>query len=150
MCRPQKSVMLICLKRTTAMVLWIALTSCFEYAQEKMGPDSPAADSVLGLSKRVAELSGLVQKLQARVDDLEEKLRSANLPAATALAPPKSTEPSQSEAKPAGDQQPRPGAAAELNVLRGTMVNFLLDGYYGYYRTSIIHSDGSIYSAGMM
>ena len=86
-------------------------------AQEKK-EESPAE-----LSKRVNELATLVQRLQARVDELEAKLpASSNAPAAAAVDPAPATAAPQTVAPPP--------TAAEL--LDGTSVNFMFDGYYGF------------------
>jgi hypothetical protein len=71
------------------------------------------------VQKQISDLTALVQKLQARVDDLEAKLAPPAQPApvsvAQAIAPTQSVAPTQS---------PSP--------LGGTSVNVLFDGYYGW------------------
>ncbi len=75
--------------------------------------------------RRFAEMTALIQKLQARVDDLEARL---NAPKSTAVV----------VSTPAPEAPAAPAAAAtaaspaKTDLLRGTTVNFLLDGYYGY------------------
>ncbi|HLJ51044.1 MAG TPA: outer membrane beta-barrel protein [Bryobacteraceae bacterium] len=91
--------------RTILLLLLLAGTRAF-------------AQSDSDINKQVAELTALVQKLQARVSDMEQKL--------------KVSEPS-SPVQPSADPQPPSApAAVDSNVLRGTTVNFVLDGYYGY------------------
>lgn len=82
-------------------------------------PGVLCAQSDDDLRRQVAELTTLVKKLQARVDQLEAKLPDA--------APP----------PPVTAVQAAPAAAAvaaspSSDPWRGTTVNFLLDGYYGY------------------
>jgi len=73
-----------------------------------------------GLAKRVDDLTALVQKLQARVDELEAKLGP---PAPQPSAP----------APQAAIAQPTPAPAPTgASLLGGTTVNFLFDGYYGF------------------
>ena len=63
---------------TIAVSLAVALAPWVGHAQEK--PDESSAE----LSRRVTELSVLVQKLQARVDELEGKPRASSPPAVSA------------------------------------------------------------------
>src|ERR1019366_4072133 len=78
------------------------------------------------LSQRVAELTNLVQKLQARVDELERKPGVPTQPTVSTptVAPDQA---SASQVLPA-PSTPRTGSS----LLGGTTVNFLVDGYYGY------------------
>lgn len=72
------------------------------------------------LRSQVAELTTLVKKLQARVDQLEAKMPDA--------APP----PSVTAVQAAPAAAAVVASAPPSDPLRGTTVNFLLDGYYGY------------------
>jgi hypothetical protein len=86
-----------------------------------------AQESSEDLSKRVTELAALVQKLQARVDELESKL--------AAPGPPSSPPPAEVAAAPPPSPVVPQGAAApppQQSILGGTTVNFLFDGYYGF------------------
>ena len=68
--------------------------------------------------RRFAEMTALIQKLQARVGDLEEKLQSSGKDVIAEKPPaPTTTVPA--------------SAAGSPDLLRGTTVNVLLDGYYG-------------------
>ena len=75
------------------------------------------------LSRRVAQLTALVESLQARIDKLEA--RDGVAPAAAAVAP-----------APTPAAQPAPVAASTPStldtLLNGTTFNFLFDGYYGF------------------
>jgi hypothetical protein len=75
-------------------------------------PADPAAD----LSKQIAELTAIVQKLQQRVDELERKSTPAQTAAAT----------------PPAETKIDTASASASDPLRGTTVNMLVDGYYGY------------------
>ena len=105
------------------MLVWFAPWTC--HAQE----------SSEDLSKRVTELAALVQKLQARVDELELKLATPGPPsslpqtAEVAAAPPAAPVVPQPSATPA---LPQTGAGVLSGILGGTTVNFMFDGYYGY------------------
>jgi hypothetical protein len=82
------------------------------------------------IDQQLAQLSALVEKLQARVDELEERLRSTERVVQAASPRPLDA---RAEAKSSGDQVPIPtNPSASVDALRGTTVNFLLDGYYGY------------------
>ena len=65
------------LRSAIAASLVAALAPCVGHAQEK--PDESSAE----LSRRVTELSALVQKLEARVDELEGKPRASSPPVAS-------------------------------------------------------------------
>jgi hypothetical protein len=85
-------------------------------------------------ASQVNELKALVEKLQLRVNDLEEKARTAEQSSsATAVAPVATSNPA-SGASSGGDKLAAVSAApqSDQNILRGTTVNFLFDGYYGY------------------
>ena len=65
-------------KSTIAISLLVSLTPWVVLAQEKT--DESSAE----LSRRVTELSALVQKLQARIDEIEGRLPGSIQPAASA------------------------------------------------------------------
>jgi hypothetical protein len=108
-------------KNTIAVSLLVSLTPWVVLAQEKTD-EGPAE-----LSRRVTELSALVQKLLTRVDEPEGKSRISSQPAAPSpsAATPEPSPASQSLSAPAA---PRSGTG----LLGGTTVNFLFDGYYGF------------------
>jgi hypothetical protein len=74
------------------------------------------------LQKQVAELRDLVIKLQARVDQLENRGTVARTPE---ISTPAAAAPVQTAAL-------APAAAPSSNPLGGTTLNFGFDGYYGY------------------
>jgi hypothetical protein len=109
------------MRSIVVLSLFVSLAPFAVLAQEETSR-SPA-----DLSRRLNELSSLVQKLQARVDELEGRSRVSSqpvVPVTNAVAPVQSSG-SQDSATPNG---PRTGAS----LLGGTTVNFLFDGYYGY------------------
>lgn len=82
------------------------------FAAPNQGPgDAP------DLNRQVAELTALVQKLQQRVEELESRVGPRATP----------TQTTQSQTSAA--QSPPPSSP---DPLRGTTVNVLVDGYYGY------------------
>jgi Putative beta-barrel porin-2, OmpL-like. bbp2 len=109
--------------RTTLAALCLAAILPFSApAQEKI----PGSDT----DNRIAELTTLVQKLQARVEDLEARLQpSPKISVAPVPEPEKRV--SSLAATPAAPSAPA-ASPGSTDVLRGTTVNFLLDGYYGY------------------
>src|ERR1039458_6457148 len=108
-------------KSTIAVSLLVSLTPWVVLAQEKT--DESSAE----LSRRVTELSALVQKLLARVDELEGKSRVSSQ---SAVSNPSPAAPEQS---PASQSLSTPSASRSgTTLLGGTTVNFLFDGYYGF------------------
>jgi Putative beta-barrel porin-2, OmpL-like. bbp2 len=110
------------MKATRAGFFLISIAPLVGQAQEK------ANDSSADLSLRVSELSALVQKLQARVEELEGKTHVSSQPAALesgAAVTGSQLSATQGTSTPA---IPRSGAS----LLGGTTVNFLFDGYYGF------------------
>lgn len=109
------------LRRAAALSLLVLLAPWLGHAQEKTD------ESLTDLSRRVTELSALVQKLQARVDELEGKTRASSQPPVFDSGAAAPAQPSASQVSSA------PGASGSVtNLLGGTTVNFLFDGYYGY------------------
>src|ERR1022692_4661288 len=106
-------------KNTIAVSLVLSLTPWVVLAQEKT--DESSAE----LSRRVTELSALVQKLLARVDELE----GTSVSSQSAVSNPSPAAPEQS---PASQSLSTPSASRSgTTLLGGTTVNFLFDGYYG-------------------
>src|ERR1035438_10847727 len=104
-----------------AVLLCVSLAPWAGHAQERT--DESAAE----LSRRVTELSALVQKLLARVDELEGKPRVSSQ---SAVSNPSPAAPEQS---PASQSLSTPSASRSgTTLLGGTTVNFLFDGYYGF------------------
>jgi hypothetical protein len=115
----------------TAIVFGV-LTLSQSRAQQALAAAHADADST-DTNRQIADLTALVQKLQSKVNNLEEKLKTterSNPAAATvpaAASNPVSGTPSRSEQGP-----PPATPEIERNILRGTTVNLLFDGYYGY------------------
>jgi hypothetical protein len=117
------------LRRTIGVLLLVALAPGVGRAQEKT--DASSAE----LSRRINELSALVQQLQARVDELEGKPRVSSQALASQAA---ATPPAPAESKPAptpANASPEAATPAATrsgsSLLGGTTINFLFDGYYG-------------------
>jgi hypothetical protein len=97
---------------------------------------SPVVSSDLdstSTNRQIAELTALVERLQSRVNDLEERLQTterSNPVAATAIAP-QSSMPTGSQSIVDPPSQPAK-PQSDRDILRGTTINFLFDGYYGY------------------
>jgi hypothetical protein len=114
------------LRSAIAASLLAALAPWVGHAQETTD------ESFAQLSRRVTELSALVQRLQARIDELEGKSRVSSQPAVSGsgtAAPEQSSAPQGSATQGSlTPSAPRSGTS----LLGGTTVNFLFDGYYGY------------------
>ena len=100
------------------MILLLAFTRGLTRAQES------AADPAQ-VNRRLVELTTLVGKLQARVEDLEAKVQASGK--VSGAPTPELSQPSNELAAPR-----TPPVASGSDPLGGTTVNFLLDGYYGY------------------
>lgn len=133
-----------CVKRVAVAGLGLLLLAgpAAAWQGSAAGGDEAAA-------REIAALKAIVEKLQARVDSLEARLDAerkqegaAPAPvgaAAVAAGPAGSgsvgTGAGGPTAPAAGAGQaaaPGPAPPADFNILRGTTVNFVLDGYYGY------------------
>ena len=84
------------------------------------------------MNRRIIELTAVIQRLQGRVDDLEGKLQPPGK-----VDAPNSAVPSPASAAlvntPSSNPTTTPGASpGGSDLLGGTTVNFLLDGYYNY------------------
>lgn len=80
------------------------------------------------LNQQVTELRSLVEKLQARVDELEKRSQSASQTAAAVNAAPQQQPQAQTTATQPASPTPAPGP----DFLHGTTINLLMDGYYEY------------------
>src|SRR5450631_1635652 len=108
-------------KNTIAVSLLVSFTPWVVLAQQKT--DESSAE----LSRRVTELSALVQKLLVRVDELEGKPRVSSQSAVS------NPSPAAPEKSPASQSSSTPSASRSgASLLGGTTVNFLFDGYYGF------------------
>jgi hypothetical protein len=109
------------MKAPIVVSLLISIVPWVGHAQEKT--DQSSAD----LNQRVSELSILVQRLKARVDELEGASRVPSQPAASNSSTAALVQPSASQDSSAPSASP-----SGASLLGGTTVNFLFDGYYGY------------------
>src|SRR5450631_140740 len=108
-------------KNTIAVSLLVSFTPWVVLAQQKT--DESSAE----LSRRVTELSALVQKLLVRVDELEGKPRVSSQSAVS------NPSPAAPEKSPASQSLSTPSASRSgASLLGGSTVSFLFDGYYGY------------------
>ncbi len=84
------------------------------------------------VQKQISDLTALVQKLQARVDDLEAKVNVGQ----TILSPAKAAESARPDVgqavSPAKAVEPAKPAEETIPTLGGTSINILFDGYYGW------------------
>jgi hypothetical protein len=111
--RPNRS-----LRTTAALFILSGLIPLRVHAQESPGGTET--------DRRFAEMTALIQKLQARVDDLEGKLQSSGRDVTAGAA----SNPT-AEKPPATTTTAPGGTSGGTDLLRGTSVNLLLDGYYG-------------------
>jgi uncharacterized coiled-coil protein SlyX len=124
----------------TGVIASVLLVTCSPWGSaQDQGP------STAELSKQVTELAALVQKLQARVDELETKLETPAPPSvesgpADTIPAPSSTQtssalpvPTQTATTSAEPQAVAPAARPTgAALLGGSTVSFMFDGYYGY------------------
>jgi len=101
------------------------------FALPSLASGQAPAGQTAATGQQLGDLTALVEKLQARVNELEERLRSTERVVQGISASPLNAS---AGAKSGGDQTPVPPSPppATADLLRGTTVNFLLDGYYGY------------------
>jgi putative OmpL-like beta-barrel porin-2 len=93
-----------------------------------LGQAGGAPQESADLNKQIAQMAAVIQRLEHRVDELEAKLANvAPSPGAILQGTTAAVQP----ALPASERAV-PSAPAESNFLRGTSLNVLLDGYYGY------------------
>ena len=107
-----------------ALLVVPALLPLAARAQEN-APNSTA-------DQRIAELTALVQKLEARVEDLEARLPSRTTTAAVPPTTPAKPEPAATETSQAAPPATSATLPSGRELLRGTTVNLLFDGYYDY------------------
>lgn len=115
----------------------LLLLSSLALAQDvSSGPAGPTstATSNADLNRQVTELRALVEKLQARVDELEKHAQiQQNAGNSASEAQPTSAAPQQQAETQNTPPQSAPQAlAAGPNFLHGTTINLLVDAYYGY------------------
>ncbi len=123
--------------RLSLLMSFAAGLACCQDGAQVPTPSSGPENSN-DLSKQVVELRALVEKLQARVDELERRsgqqqsgvLPVAALPETEPQAPTGDAAPQQTQAQTTPSQAPKSSSAPDF--LRGTTVNLLFDGYYSY------------------
>jgi hypothetical protein len=114
--------------------LVISFSSSLVYAQGETPAAGTQQTNSSELYQQVIELRSLVEKLQARVDELEKRSQaqsdtSAGAPAQAANAAPQQQ--AQVQTTPSQPPSPAPPSAGP-DFLHGTTFNLLMDGYYGY------------------
>jgi hypothetical protein len=114
------------LRNTIMVSLLVSLVPWVGQAQEKTD------ESTAELSRRVTELSALVQKLQARVDELEGKPRASIQPAVPDSSTAAPVQTSAAQGLPTQGSSTPSASRSGTSLLGGTTVNFLFDGYYSY------------------
>lgn len=135
----QSSPTLIVRANLIFVFLMMASLSCPVQAQENQAPAPSSNDSSADLKEQVRELRTLVEQLQKQVSDLQARVpttqpseRSGDRPAAQAPAP---AQLAQEQPQARGDSSPNLATSDSRkgsNLLYGTTVNLLLDGYYEY------------------
>lgn len=85
------------------------------------------------VNEQVAELRMIVEKLQARVAELEKRQSQQADAANPSSGQSTQTSPSAPTASPQAQNAPTPASTSNTtDFLHGTTLNFLFDGYYGY------------------
>ena len=114
------------LRNIITLSLLVSLVPWVGHAQEKT--DEGTAE----LSRRVTELTALVQKLLARVDELEGKPRASIQPAVPDSSTAAPVQASAAQGLPTLGSSTPNASRSGTSLLGGTTVNFLFDGYYSY------------------
>jgi hypothetical protein len=139
--------------RRICLFLVAALLPGSAKAQESQAPAPPANAAYANLSEQVSELRTLVQQLQKQVSDLQARVPAPQLsenfvsrpvaailvssqPQAAPQVPPHAqpVQPLQ-QIVPGSDPSPKPAVVEARNgydLLGGTTVNLMMDGYYEY------------------
>jgi hypothetical protein len=115
------------IKKLVTLSLLVSVVSWAAPLQEKTDDNS-----TVELSRRVAELSILVQKLQARLEELEGKSGAPSQPTPAATAATTSSTVTPEQTSTPQDSSKTAASRRGPAFLDGTTVNFLFDGYYGY------------------
>jgi hypothetical protein len=114
------------LRNTITVSLLVSLVPWVGLAQER------TEESSAELNRRLNELSALVQKLQARVDELEGRSRVSNQPVVSDSSTAAPVQTSAPQGSPAQGSSASSASRSGTSLLGGTTVNFLFDGYYSY------------------
>ena len=120
-------------RKFCSLGLMVFLFTSLAHAQSENATGGMEQSNSPELSQQIIELRALVQKLQARVDDLERRTQAhsdttAATPAQAANAAPQQQ--AQAQATPSQPSLPVPSSGPDF--LHGTTFNLLMDGYYGY------------------
>jgi hypothetical protein len=121
------------MKLSSCVVASVLFASVSSAQDNNSAPANPSGDSS-ELRQEVVELRSLVEKLQARVDELEKHAETqqgenaAVAPAQAVNAAPQQ----QAQTQATASQPSLPAPAAGPDFLHGTTINLLMDGYYGY------------------
>ena len=122
-------------RKFCSLGLMMFLSTSPAHAQSENATGGMEQSNSPELSQQVIELRALVQKLQARVDDLERRTQAQS--DTTAAAPPPAQpanaapqQQAQAQATPSQPSLPVPSSGPDF--LHGTTFNLLMDGYYGY------------------
>ena len=116
--------------------LVVCLTLCCSLIATSQQPAQPLPETDAQRSAEIQQLKQELQKISARLDQLEQQQAAQN-----AAHQQTSSTPTQQAAQPVPVTSPAPAAAdstlsaedrATLTFLRGTTLNFGLDGYYAY------------------
>ena len=101
-------------------------------AQEIATEPSPSSLDPKEMAKQISELRAMVLQLQAQVKDLQAQPKAVQpVATATETQPPSGGAATNSQSAQ-GTGNTRSLSSAEQGFLRGTTVNFLVDGYYAY------------------
>jgi Putative beta-barrel porin-2, OmpL-like. bbp2 len=116
----------------TALLLLLAASQA--WAQNGSAASAASDPGETALRQQIVELRALVEKLQARVDDLEK--RSEPPAQAGNAAPPQQPKAQTAAAQPPQAEtaaaQPPASASTASGFLHDTTINLLMDGYYSY------------------
>jgi hypothetical protein len=115
--------------------LFIALISSPALAQDNKPDPATRNNDSSELHQQIIELRSLVDKLQARVDELEKRSQTQETAGSAASSPsqPVNAAPQQqAQAQTTPSQGPPPSPTTGPDFLHGTTINLLMDGYYGY------------------
>ncbi|HTU43847.1 MAG TPA: outer membrane beta-barrel protein [Bryobacteraceae bacterium] len=125
--------MLVIYRQLCRLCLLTSVFTLIALAQENNPVSASAENNPSGLSQQITELRALVQKLQARVDELEKRSQAQSETDPSPSSPPQSTNAApQQQAQATSSQPASPTSSPGPDFLHGTTFNLLIDGYYGY------------------
>lgn len=127
--------MLVIYRQVCRFCLLTSIVTSVALAQENKPVPASAENNPSELSQQITELRSLVQKLQARVDELEKRSQAQNETDPPSSSPTQSTNAvpqQQAQAQTTSSQPAPPTSSPGPDFLHGTTFNLLIDGYYGY------------------